>query len=78
VSRKQHGAIAMLRRAFEYVTGSRLVASLVLLALVLQVASRIGDYLVAVVFVSATHNNLQALTILIGNACSQVTSFSSP
>jgi hypothetical protein len=58
----------MLGRAFEYLTGSRLVASLVLLALVLQVASRIGDYLVAVVFVSATHNNLQALTILIGNA----------
>jgi len=55
-----------------------LVASLVLLALVLQVASRIGDYLVAVVFVSATHNNLQALTILIATRGSQVTSFSSP
>jgi hypothetical protein len=66
--RKQHGAVAVLRRAIQYVTGSRLVLSLVLLALVLQVASRLGDYLVAVLFVSATHNNLQALTILIGNA----------
>src|SRR5205814_9068809 len=28
----------------------------------------VGDYLVAVLFVSATHNNLQSLTILIGNA----------
>jgi CBS domain-containing protein len=68
VERKQHGTIAVLRRGFEYVTGSRLVLALVLLALVLQVASRVGDYLVAVLFVSATHNNLQALTILIGNA----------
>ena len=33
-----------------------------------QVASRIGDYLVAVLFVQATHNNLQSLTTLIGNA----------
>ncbi|HKC20517.1 MAG TPA: hypothetical protein VKE27_12910, partial [Candidatus Dormibacteraeota bacterium] len=57
-----------MRRAIEYVTGSRLVLALVLLALVLQVASRLGDYLVAVLFVSATHNNLQALTILVGNA----------
>ncbi|HSS60893.1 MAG TPA: cyclic nucleotide-binding domain-containing protein [Candidatus Limnocylindrales bacterium] len=68
VERKRHGAVAVLRRAVEYVTGSRLVLTLVLLALVLQVASRIGDYLVAVLFVNATHNNLQALTILIGNA----------
>jgi hypothetical protein len=68
VERKQHGAIAVLRRGFEYVTGSRLVLALVLLALVLQIASRVGDYLVAVLFVSATHNNLQELTILIGNA----------
>src|SRR5260370_33416480 len=66
--RKRHGAVAVLRRAVDYVTGSRLVLALVLLALVLQVASRVGDYLVAVLFVSATHNNLQALTILIGNA----------
>src|SRR4029077_6896765 len=44
--RKQHGAVAVMRRAIEYVTGSRLVLSLVLLALVLQVASRAGDYLV--------------------------------
>src|SRR5439155_23566347 len=35
---------------------------------VLQVVSRVGDYLVAVLFVDATHNNLQELTILIGNA----------
>ena len=68
VERKRHGAVAVLRRAIDYVTGSRLVLSLVLLALILQVASRVGDYLVAVLFVSATHNNLQALTILIGNA----------
>ncbi|HET7338102.1 MAG TPA: MFS transporter, partial [Candidatus Dormibacteraeota bacterium] len=68
VERKQRGAIAVMRRAIEHVTGSRLVLTLVLLALVLQVASRVGDYLVAVMFVSATHNNLQALTILIGNA----------
>ena len=68
LERKQRGAIAVLRRAIEHVTGSRLVLALVLLALVLQVASRVGDYLVAVLFVSATHNNLQALTILIGDA----------
>ena len=68
IERKQRGALAVMRRAIEYVTGSRLVLTLVLLALVLQVASRVGDYLVAVLFVSATHNNLQALTILIGNA----------
>src|SRR5207253_2679517 len=68
LERKRHGAIAVLRRAVEYLTGSRLVLALVLLALVLQVVSRIGDYVVAVLFVAATHNNLQALTILIGNA----------
>jgi hypothetical protein len=68
VARKRHGAAAALRGAVRYLTGSRLVLALVLLALVLQVASRIGDYLVALIFVSATHNNLQALTILIGNA----------
>jgi len=68
LERKRHGAVAILRRAVEYLTGSRLVLALVLLALVLQVASRIGDYVVAVLFVAATHNNLQALTILIGNA----------
>jgi CRP-like cAMP-binding protein len=68
VERKRHGGVAVLRRALEYVTGSRLVLAIVLLALVLQVASRVGDYLVAVLFVATTHNNLQALTILIGNA----------
>jgi Cyclic nucleotide-binding domain/HEAT repeats len=68
IERKRHGAVAVMRRAIEYVTGSRLVLTLVLLALVLQIASRVGDYLVAVLFVAATHNNLQALTILIGNA----------
>jgi hypothetical protein len=66
--RKRHGVIAVLVRALEHVTGSRLVLALVLLALALQVASRVGDYMVAVVFVAATHNNLQELTILIGNA----------
>jgi len=65
---KKHGAVAVLKGAFRYVTGSRLVLALILLALTLQVASRIGDYLVAVLFVQATHNNLQSLTILIGNA----------
>ncbi len=65
---KKHGVVAALRGAFEYVTGSRLVLALVLFAFALQIASRIGDYLVAVLFVKATHNNLQALTILIGNA----------
>jgi len=68
VERKQHGVVGALQRAVEHVTGSRLVLALLLLALVLQVASRVGDYLVAVVFVAATHNNLQELTILIGNA----------
>ena len=68
LERKRRGAVAALRRGIDYVTGSRLVLSLVLLALVLQIASRVGDYLVAVLFVAATHNNLQALTILIGNA----------
>ncbi len=68
VERKRHGVVGVLQRAVEHVTGSRLVLALLLLALVLQVASRVGDYLVAVVFVAATHNNLQELTILIGNA----------
>jgi hypothetical protein len=68
VERKRHGAFAVLMRALEHVTGSRLVLALVLLALVLQIASRVGDYLVALLFVAATHNNLQELTILIGNA----------
>ena len=66
--RKRHGVIEVLRRALGHVTGSRLVLALVLLALVVQVAGRVGDYLVAVIFVSATHNNLQALTILIGDS----------
>jgi Cyclic nucleotide-binding domain len=65
---KKHGFNAALRGAVSYVTGSRLVLALILLALLLQIASRVGDYLVAVLFVAATHNNLQALTILIGNA----------
>jgi cyclic nucleotide-binding protein len=68
LERERHGALALLQRAVGYMTGSRLVLALVLLALVTQVASRVGDYLVAVVFVAATHNNLQALTILIGDA----------
>lgn len=68
LERKGRGVIAALQRAIEHVTGSRLVLALLLLALVLQVASRVGDYLVAVIFVAATHNNLQELTILIGNA----------
>ena len=65
---KKHGVAAALKGAFAYLTGSRLVFALVLFAFALQIASRIGDYLVAVLFVQAIHNNLQALTILIGNA----------
>ncbi len=68
VSRQRHGALAMLRGAITHMLGSKLVLALVLLALTLQVASRVGDYLVAVIFVRATHSNLQELTILIGNA----------
>ena len=65
---KKHGVIAVLRGAVNYLTGSRLVFALVVFTFVLQIASRVGDYLVAVLFVQATHNNLQSLTILIGNA----------
>ena len=68
VARQKHGAVAMLRAAITHVLGSRLVLAVILLALALQVASRVGDYLVAVIFVQATHNNLQELTILLGNA----------
>ena len=67
VSEKQ-GLRAAIGSAMQYLSASRLVLSLVLLALVLQVASRVGDYLVAQVFVQATKHDLQALTILIGNA----------
>ena len=66
--RKRHGLLAMLGRALEHVAGSRLVLALLVLVLVLQIASRTGDYLVAIIWVAATHNNLQNLTILIGNA----------
>src|ERR1700694_5153868 len=65
---KRHGVVAVLKGALHYVTGSRLVLALVLFALALQIASRVGYSLVAVIFVQATHNNLQSLTILIGNA----------
>jgi ATP/ADP translocase len=68
VVRGRQSAADMLRSAFQYVTSSPLVVALVLLALVLQIASRVGDYLVALIFVNSTHHNLQALTILIGNA----------
>ncbi|MEP6753460.1 MAG: cyclic nucleotide-binding domain-containing protein [Candidatus Dormiibacterota bacterium] len=66
--RGRHSAINILRGAIQYMTSSPLVLALVLLALVLQIASRVGDYLVALIFVNSTHHNLQALTILIGNA----------
>jgi Cyclic nucleotide-binding domain len=68
VIRGRQSAMSMLRAAFQYVTSSQLVLALVLLALVLHIASRVGDYLVALIFVNSTHHNLQALTILIGNA----------
>jgi ATP/ADP translocase len=68
VRRRRQGAIAFVRSALEHMFTSRVILALVLLALVLQVASRFGDYVVAVVFVQATKGNLQDLTILIGNA----------
>ena len=68
VVRHRQGVMRILRGAIQYVTGSRLVLALILLALVLQVTSRVGDYLVALVFVGVTHSNVQALTILLGNA----------
>lgn len=68
VLRRRQGALAFVRTALEHVFTSRVILALVLLALVLQIASRFGDYVVAVVFVDATHGNLQDLTILIGNA----------
>src|SRR5712692_844520 len=68
VDRHRQGLFRILRGAIQYVTTSRLVLSLVLLALVLQVTGRVGDYLVALIFVAATHHNLQSLTILIGDA----------
>ena len=68
VVRGRLSALSILRGAIQYMTSSPLVLALVVLALVLQIASRVGDYLVAVIFVNSTHHNLQALTILIGNA----------
>jgi hypothetical protein len=68
VVRGRQSAVDIIKAAVQYLTSSPLVLALVLLALVLQVASRVGDYLVALIFVNATHHNLQALTILIGNA----------
>ena len=66
--RRRQGAIEFVRSALEHVFSSRVILALVALALVLQIASRFGDYVVAVVFVDATHGNLQDLTILLGNA----------
>ncbi|HVC75672.1 MAG TPA: cyclic nucleotide-binding domain-containing protein [Candidatus Micrarchaeaceae archaeon] len=68
VVRGRLSAISILRGAIQYMTSSPLVLALVLLALVLQIASRVGDFLVALIFVNSTHHNLQALTIIIGNA----------
>lgn len=68
IVRGRFSATSILRGAIQYMTSSPLVLALVLLALVLQIASRVGDYLVALIFVSSTHHSLQALTILIGNA----------
>jgi len=68
IVRGRLSAMSVLRGAIQYMTSSPLVLALVLLALVLQIASRVGDYLVALIFVNSTHHNLQALTILIGNA----------
>ena len=68
VVRGRQSPIDIITSAVQYVTSSPLVLALVLLALVLQMSGRVGDYLVALIFVNATHHNLQALTILIGNA----------
>ena len=68
VVRGRQSPIGIITSAIQYVTSSPLVLALVLLALVLQMSGRVGDYLVALIFVNATHHNLQALTILIGNA----------
>jgi hypothetical protein len=68
VVRGRQSPIAIVTSAVQYVTSSPLVLALVLLALVLQMSGRVGDYLVALIFVNATHHNLQALTILIGDA----------
>ena len=68
VLRRRRGSMAAVRDAVASLFTSRLVLALVALALVLQIASRTGDYVVAVIFVHATHSNLQDLTILIGNA----------
>jgi hypothetical protein len=68
VVRRRQGSLSVLRAAIRHLLSSRLVLALVALALVLQIASRLGDYLVALIFVKATHGNLQDLTILIGNA----------
>ena len=68
VVRRRRGSLAVLRASVVHLLSSRLVFALVALALVLQVASRLGDYVVAVLFVRATHSNLQDLTILIGDA----------
>ena len=68
VVRRRQGSLAVLRAAIVHLLSNRLVLALVALALVLQIASRLGDYVVAVIFVRATHGNLQDLTILIGDA----------
>ena len=68
VVRRRQGSLTVLRAAIVHLLSSRLVLALVALALVLQVASRLGDYLVALIFVRATRGNLQDLTILIGQA----------
>ena len=68
VVRRRRGSLAVVRDAITHLFSNRLVLALVTLALVLQIASRTGDYVVAVIFVQATHSNLQDLTILLGNA----------
>src|SRR5579859_276300 len=68
VVRKRRGSLAVVREAVTHLFSSRLVLALVTLAFVLQAATRMGDYLVALIFVRATHSNLQDLTILIGQA----------
>ena len=63
----RRGLRAEVTEAVSYIRASRLVTALVLLATVLIVAMRISDYVVAKIFVAATHN-VTELTILIGNA----------
>jgi CRP-like cAMP-binding protein len=61
------GTLASVREALRYLRVSRLVLALVLLGTVLLIGMRVSDYLVAIVFVSSTHD-VAELTVLLGDA----------